>query len=126
MVYTAVADEGILGTGGTLRKDFFKEEYKLNNAIGKINEMNVFIVCLCAQYVQMIMAAATCIYQNSHVNDQFITRMMHATQSCICAEPEPAFVLAKKNAGSGYEISICNSPRVKDILRASKEKKSQV
>jgi hypothetical protein len=34
--------EGISGTGGTLRQDFFKEEYKLNNAIGKI----LFHVCL--------------------------------------------------------------------------------
>jgi hypothetical protein len=33
---TAVADEGISGTGGTLRKDFFKEEYILNNAIGTL------------------------------------------------------------------------------------------
>jgi hypothetical protein len=33
---TAVADEGISGTGGTLRKDFFKEEYILNNAIGTV------------------------------------------------------------------------------------------
>ena len=113
LVYTAVADEGISGTGGTLRKDFFKEEYKLNNTIGKINEIDVFMVRLCAHYVQMIMAAATCIYQNSHVNDQFITCMMHAIQSCIYAEPEPAFALAKRNAGSWYKISICNSLRVK-------------
>lgn len=32
----AVAEEGISGTGGTLRRDFFKEEYQLNNAIGEI------------------------------------------------------------------------------------------
>ncbi|CAB4024597.1 3-hydroxyisobutyryl- hydrolase, mitochondrial-like isoform X2, partial [Paramuricea clavata] len=40
----AVAVEGISGTGGTLRQDFFKEEYKLNNAIGTLKTPYVALI----------------------------------------------------------------------------------
>ena len=46
--------EGISGTGGTLRQDFFKEEYKLNNAIGKI----LFHVCL---FVRLSVTLSLCL-----------------------------------------------------------------
>ncbi|XP_028405293.1 3-hydroxyisobutyryl-CoA hydrolase, mitochondrial-like [Dendronephthya gigantea] len=40
----AVAEEGISGTGGTLRRDFFKEEYQLNNAIGTLKTPYVALI----------------------------------------------------------------------------------
>ncbi|XP_046840116.1 3-hydroxyisobutyryl-CoA hydrolase, mitochondrial-like [Xenia sp. Carnegie-2017] len=39
-----IAEEGILGTGGTLRQDFFKEEYQLNNAIGTLKTPYIALI----------------------------------------------------------------------------------